>query len=36
MIEKNGKSLKAVDCTPGIIYGSCKVHKARAEKCLPI
>ena len=36
MIEKNGKSLKAVDCIPGIIYGSCKVHKARAENCLPL
>ena len=36
MIEKNGKSLKAVGCTPGIIYGSWKVHTARAENCLPL
>ena len=28
MTEKNRKSLKPVGSRPGVMYGSCKVHKA--------
>ena len=34
MIEKNKKSLKPVDSRPGVMYGSCKAHKASVENCL--
>ena len=34
MTEKNKKSLKPVDSRPGVMYGSCKAHKASVENCL--
>ena len=35
MSEKTRKSLKPVGSRPGIMYGSCKVHKAIANNCSP-
>ena len=35
MTEITTKSLKAVGTRPGIIYGSCKVHKASVGNCPP-
>ena len=36
MIEKTRKSLKPVGTRPGIMYGTCNVHKASVGDCLPI
>ena len=36
MTEKTRKSLKPVGTRPGIMYGTCKVHKASVGDCLPI
>ena len=33
MTEKNKKSLKPVGSRPGVMYGSCKAHKAKGENC---
>ena len=33
--DKTRKSLKPVSTTPGVMYGSCKVHKASIENYLP-
>ena len=33
MTEKTRKSLKPVGTRPGIMYGSCKLHKASAGDC---
>ena len=33
MTEKNKKSLKFVGSRPGVMYGSCKAHKAKVENC---
>ena len=35
MTEKTRKSLKPVGARPGIMYGSCKVHKASVGTCPP-
>ena len=35
MTEINRKSLKRVGIRPGIMHGSCKVHKASLKNCLP-
>ena len=35
MTEKTRKSLKPVGTRPGIMHGSCKVHKASVGNCLP-
>ena len=35
MTEKTRKSLKPVVTRPGVMYGSCKVHKAIIGNCLP-
>ena len=35
MTEKTRKSLKHVGTRPGVIYGSCEVHKASVDNCLP-
>ena len=35
MTEKTRKSLKPVGTRPGIMYGSCKVHKASVGNCPP-
>ena len=35
MTEKTRKSLKPVSTRPGIMYGSCKAHKASVGNCLP-
>ena len=35
MTEKTKKSLKPVGTRPGVMYGSCKVHKASVENCAP-
>ena len=35
MTEKNKKSLKPVGSRPGVMYGSCKAHKASVENCSP-
>ena len=35
MTEKTRKSLKPVGTRPGVMYGSCKVHKASVENCPP-
>ena len=35
MTEKTRKSLKPVGTRPGIMYGSCKVHKASVGNCTP-
>ena len=34
-VLKTRKSLKLVGSRPGVMYGSCKVHKANIENCLP-
>ena len=36
MIEKTRKLLKPVGTRPGIMYGTCNVHKASVGDCLPI
>ena len=33
MAEKNKKSLKPVGSRRGVMYGSCKAHKASVENC---
>ena len=33
MTEKTKKSLKPVGTRPGVMYGSCKVHKASVGNC---
>ena len=35
MAEKTRKSLKPVGARPGVMYGSCKVNKARSRNCMP-
>ena len=35
MIEQTRKSLKPVGTRPGVMCGSCKVHKASVGNCLP-
>ena len=35
MTGKTRKSLKPVGTRPGVMYGSCKVHKASVENCPP-
>ena len=35
MTEKTRKSLKPVGTRPGVMYGSCKVHKASVGNCPP-
>ena len=35
MTEKAGKSLKPVVTRPGVMYGSCNVHKASVGNCPP-
>ena len=35
MTEKIRKSLKPVGTRPGIMYGSCKIHKASVGNCPP-
>ena len=35
MMEQTRKSLKPVGTRPGVMYGSCKVHKASVGNCLP-
>ena len=35
MIEKTKKCLKPVGTRPGVMYGSCKVHKASVGNCPP-
>ena len=35
MIEQTRKSLKPVGTRPGVMYGSCKVHKASVGNCPP-
>ena len=35
MTEITRKSLKPVGTRPGVMYGSCKVHKASLGNCLP-
>ena len=35
MTEKIRKSLKPVGTRPGVMYGSCKVHKASVGNCPP-
>ena len=35
MKEKTRKSLKPVGTRPGVMYGSCKVHKASVVNCPP-
>ena len=35
MTEKTRKSLKPVGTRPGVMYGSCKVHKASVVNCPP-
>ena len=35
MTEKTRKSLKPVGARPGVMYGSCKVHKVSVGNCLP-
>ena len=35
MTEKTRKSLKPVGTRPGVMYGSCKVHKANVGNCPP-
>ena len=35
MTDQTRKSLKSVGTTPGVMYGSCKAHKASVEKCQP-
>ena len=35
MAEKTRKSLKPVGTRPGVMYGSCKVHKASVGDCPP-
>ena len=35
MTDKTRKSLKPVGTRPGVMYGSCKVHKASVENCPP-
>ena len=33
MTDKNKKSLRPVGSRPGVMYGSCKAHKASVESC---
>ena len=35
MTEKTRRSLKPVGTRPGVMYGSCKVHKASVVSCPP-
>ena len=35
MTEKTRKSLKPLGTRPGVMYGSCKVHKGSVGNCLP-
>ena len=35
MTDKTRKSLKPVGTRPGVVYGSCNVHKASVENCPP-
>ena len=35
MTDKTVKSLKPIRTRPGVMYGSCKVHKASVENCPP-
>ena len=35
MTDKTRKSLKPVGTRPGVMYDSCKVHKASEENCPP-
>ena len=35
MTEKTRKLLKPVGTRPGVVYGSCKVHKASVGNCPP-
>ena len=35
MKEKTRKSLKYVGSRPGVMYGSCKEHKANVKNCRP-
>ena len=35
MTEKTRRSLKPVGIRPGVMYGSCKVHKASVVNCPP-
>ena len=35
MREKTRRSLKPVGTRPGVMYGSCKVHKASVVNCPP-
>ena len=33
MTEKNSKALKPIGSRLGVVYGSCKIHKASVENC---